>query len=200
MKRIFAGLGMTALLLCAGCTVQSLPGETANRMAGGFSADVTVTNADSETKATLTRMGMNAWSILFSEPKQLAGVQLDFLDDEVKASYKGLEFSVPQSAQALRTELGSLMEVVDGMALEPELNGHTEEGNVICEGELEVGEYTLTCSDEGIPLSFLFPAYGVVVTFDSFTEESTSLPAETTAPLMETRPEAVPTECTEPTT
>ena len=169
MKRIFAGL-CAVLLLTAGCAVQDLPGKTANRMAGGFTAEVTVTNAESEAKATLLRYGTDAWSVIFNEPAQLSGVQLDFVDDEVKASYKGLEFSVPQSAQALRTELAGLMEAVDSMAQSAELNGKTEDGNLVCEGELDAGGYSLTFAQDGVPLSFLLPSYGVTVIFDSFAE------------------------------
>ena len=128
IKRIFAVISLNTVLLSTGCTVvQTTPQKIANPMTGGFTAEVTITNADSESKATLTRYGTDAWCVLFSEPQTLAGVQLDFLDDEVKASYKGLEFSVPQSAQAIRTELEDLMNIIDDMALSPDLNGKTEE-------------------------------------------------------------------------
>ena len=151
-------------------------------MTGGFTAEVTITNADSESKATLTRYGTDAWCVLFSEPQTLAGVQLDFLDDEVKASYKGLEFSVPQSAQAIRTELEDLMNIIDDMALSPDLNGKTEENKIICEGDVEEGSYTLTFTEAGIPADFSLPCSGVVIVFDSFTPQTGTNTAETAIP------------------
>jgi hypothetical protein len=133
-----------------------------------------MTDAEKETKATLTRYGTDAWSVVFSEPQALAGVQLDFLDDDVTASYKGLEFSVPQSAQAVKTELHELMEIIDGMAQNTELDGTAKEEHIICEGEIDVGSYTLTFAQDGIPLSFSLPCYGLEITFDSFTENGTA--------------------------
>ena len=79
MKRIFAVSALGCVLL-AGCTMpQTGSGKAANRMAGSFCAEVTVTNADSETKGVLTRFGTDAWRVEFTEPAALSGVQLDFL-------------------------------------------------------------------------------------------------------------------------
>lgn len=180
MKLIFAVSAMTAVLL-TGCTMpQTGGGKAANRMTGSFCAEVTVTNADTETKGLLTRFGTDAWRVEFSEPAALSGVQLDFLDDEVTASYKGLEFSVPQSAQAIRTELSGLMEAVDAMALTDEIEGSAQDGAVLCEGEIMNGSYSLLLGEDGTPVSFSLPSYGVVITFDSFTEQSGLSPTEET--------------------
>lgn len=194
MKRFFAGISMTAMLLSCGCSaVPSLPGKTANRMAGSFTAEVTVTTADSETHAVLTRYGTNAWCVVFTDPPALDGVQLDYLDDEVKASYKGLEFSVPQSAQALKTEFSELMTVVDGFAPETELDTRTQDDLLVCEGELEVGGYTLALAEDGVPASFSLPAYGLLITFNSFNDAGGVAATET-----ETIPKTYPvTEVTE---
>ncbi|MDE5564709.1 MAG: hypothetical protein K2I93_06105 [Oscillospiraceae bacterium] len=172
MKRIFALFCLTSVLL-TGCSMpQGSSGTVTNRMTGSFCAEVTVTTAENETKGILTRFGTDAWCVEFSEPAALSGVKLDFLDEEVTASYKGLEFSVPQSAQALKTELSELMDVVDTMAQTMELQGSAKDGNVSCEGELEVGDYMLVLNGEGVPLSFSLPAYGLVIVFDSFTDQN----------------------------
>ena len=194
IRRIFAVISLNAVLFSTGCTaVQTMPGKIANPMTGAFTAEVTITNADTESKAQLTRYGMDAWCVVFSEPQTLSGVQLDFLDDEVKASYKGLEFSVPQSAQAIRTELEDLMQIIDDMALTPDLNGKTDEGKLICEGSIEEGSYTLTFTDAGIPTEFSLPCYSLVVVFDSFTQQGS---AETT-PNIQTTPESATIPATE---
>ncbi|MCR5718611.1 MAG: hypothetical protein K6F80_06230 [Oscillospiraceae bacterium] len=170
MKRIFALIPMLPLLL-TGCTgIPATPGKTVNRMAGGFVSDVTVTTADSQTRAVLTRYGTDAWEVCFCEPAALDGVELRFLDGEVTASYKGLEFSVPQSAQALRTEFAELMHVVDSNAPLTELDTHTADELFVSEGELEVGSYTLSFAQDGTPVQFSLPAYGVLITFDTFTD------------------------------
>ena len=50
-------------------------GNVQNRMNGAFSTEVTMTMAESETKGILTRYGMDAWSVSFTEPPALSGVQ-----------------------------------------------------------------------------------------------------------------------------
>ncbi len=194
MKRIFAGIGISLLCFSTGCTVmQSIQGKTVNTMAEGFISEVVIQNTDMESRAELTRYGTDAWQIVFSEPQNLAGVKLEFIDDEVKASYKGLEFSVPQSAQAIRTELEQLMEIVDQMSLNSELTGKTEDGKIICEGSIEEGNYTLIFNDSGIPEEFSLPCYDLQVKFENFTPQNQAIPeTETTIPeVSETAEEAV---------
>lgn len=199
MKRIFAVISLNALVFSTGCTVvQTTPAKVSNPMTGAFTAEVTITNAETESKALLTRYGTDAWCVVFSEPQTLSGVQLDFLDDEVTASYKGLAFSVPQSAQAIRTELQDLMEVIDNMALTTDLNGKSEEGKLICEGAIEEGSYTLTFTDTGIPTEFSLPCYGLVVVFENFTQQGNASPTEATVSSAQTtmlsEPEVTSTE------
>ena len=171
MKRIVAGISVMIFILCTGCTtVVPVNTKTVNHMAGSFTTDVTMTTSETETTATLTRYGFNAWSVVFNEPQALSGVQLDFFDNEVKASYKGLEFSVPQSAQALKTELSDLMKVVDDMSTTPELDGTVSDGVLVCEGQLETGGYTLEFTENGIPTTFSLPSYGLVIAFSNFNE------------------------------
>lgn len=199
MKRIFAVMSMSILMWSTGCTVvQSIPGKTVNPMTGGFTTEVTIMNTDMESKAELTRYGTNAWCIVFSEPQTLAGVQLDFLDDEVKASYKGLEFSVPQSAQAIRTELEELMGIIDNMALNPELNGRADEGKIICDGEIEEGGYSLVFTDGGIPEEFSLPCYDLTVKFENFRQQAGEVQPETTIPVMTETPVTETPETTTP--
>ena len=197
MKRILAILPLSALLLTGCSGVPSMPGKTVNRMTGSFLSEVTITTADSETSAVLTRYGTDAWRVCFTAPPALDGVQLDFLDEEVKASYKGLEFSVPQSAQALKTELSELMEVIDSNALQTELETHTADDLLVCEGELEVGSYSLAFAPDGTPVRFTLPAYGLVIAFDSFTDEQSATATEPTT-IPKTYP--VTDEVTEETT
>lgn len=193
MKRMMALFSASILLLTAGCSKVSLPGKTPNCMTGSFTAQVTLTTSEGDAGAILTRYGTSAWNVCFTEPAALDGVELDFLDDEVKASYKGLEFSVPQSAQALRTEFAELMTAIDGYALQSELDTHSEDDLQVCEGELDVGSFTLALTSEGVPVRFSLPAYGLEIGFDSFdaseiTTEAPTIPK--TYPVTD-----APTEC-----
>ncbi len=197
MRRMFAFIGMSALLLSAGgCAIAGTPGTIDNRMTGSFSADVTLSTADGETKGTLTRYGNEAWSMVFSEPKALAGVQLDFLDDEVTASYKGLEFSVPQSAQAVRTMLEELMDLVDEKAEDTAWEGKQEEDRVVFECELDDTACTLSFQEDGTPIEYTLPSYGLTLYFDSFTEGTSAPATEAATAGTEESTEAVTSEST----
>lgn len=177
MKRIFAALGVSLTLLTTACS-QAVGGggSVPNRMANAFSAEVTMTAGETESKAALTRMGTDAWSVVFSEPQAIAGVQLDFLDGDITASYKGLEFSVPKSAQTVKTYLQKLMEAADALAAQSELSGGGQNEGIQVEGELPEGSYTLIVSSEGVPMEFSLPCYDLTIVFDSFTE--TGAPAQ----------------------
>ncbi len=197
MKRMTAMLCMAAVLLGGtGCTLQQSTGSTRNPMQGSFTSDVTMTTKDSETKGTLMRHGSDAWSVVFSEPAALSGVQLDFMDETVTATYKGLEFSVPQSAQAVRTMLEELMEVVDALAQEPDLSGKKEEGSIVLSGEEAGAPYTFTLSGDGVPVSFELPGYGLTIAFENFSAgavQETTAPTEEPSPAGETSPSEEPT-------
>lgn len=193
MKRIPAIITICALISTAtGCNMQQTSGNIPNRMNGGFTSDITMTTADSETKGILTRYGTDAWQVEFTDPPALSGVQLNFTDNEVEASYKGLAFSVPQSAQAVKTMLAEWMEIVDDMSQQTELMGTVKENAVIYEGEIDEGSYTMQYSTDGAPMEFSLPSYGVTITFENFaasgassetqgTSETTTVPAETAA-------------------
>lgn len=197
MKRIPAIITVCALIGTAtGCNLQQTSGNIPNRLNGGFTSDITMTTADSETKGILTQYGTDAWQVEFTEPPALSGVQLHFTDNEVEASYKGLAFSVPQSAQAVKTMLAEWMEIVDELSQQTELMGTVKENAVIYEGEIDEGEYTMQYAADGAPMEFSLPSYGLTITFENFnasgtpaesmtetesTAETTAIPTETTA-------------------
>ena len=168
MKPYIRFFSVLPLLLCSGCMPAAETGSIPNAMDGAFTVQAQILSGDDESACTLTRMGQGAWRVEFSEPRSLSGVQLDFLDEEVTASYKGLAFSVPQSAQAVRTELSELMAAVDALSLSPTLEGHRTEEGIELTGDADAGGYTLTCSEEGIPMAFSLPSYALEIRLEGF--------------------------------
>ncbi len=195
MKRIPAIMTICALIGTAtGCNMQQTSGNIPNRLNSGFTSDITMTTADSETKGILTRYGMDAWMVEFTEPPALSGVQLNFTDNEVEASYKGLAFSVPQSAQAVKTMLAEWMEIVDEMSQQTELMGTVKENVVICEGQIDEGDYTMQYTADGAPMEFSLPSYGLTITFENFTASGAPAQTQETGSTAETT--VIPTETT----
>jgi len=78
--------------------------------------------------------------------------------------------------------LSDCLHIVDEMAIEPEIVCKQNEEGAVCEGEIDEGKYTLTFDKEGVPKTFSLPPYGLTITFDTFTENGSAAPSETTSP------------------
>ena len=133
------------------------------------------------------------WDIEFTSPNSLSGVKLSFSEGNVTAEYKGLNFSVPQSALPVKSMMLNLIKAVDENAKLDELNGE-EDGDLLrISGSLEGGDYTLTVDKNGAPSKFEMPNNQLTITFTGVTvmgevpETSETAPVEeTTAPTEET--------------
>lgn len=127
----------------------------------------------------------------FSSPNTLAGVLLSYRDDNVEASYKGLSFSVPKSALPLKAIISSLIDVVDTTAELPEISGEEKDGEILVEGELEQGKYTLKMDKTGVLIGFSMSNLNLEIIFTDFQENGSGM-TETTETTETT--ENVPTE------
>lgn len=133
------------------------------------------------------------WDIEFTSPNSLSGVKLSFSEGNVTAEYKGLNFSVPQSALPVKSMMLNLIKAVDENAKLDELKGE-EDGDLLrISGSLEGGDYTLTVDKNGAPSKFEMPNNQLTITFTGVTvmgevpETSETAPVEeTTAPTGET--------------
>mgnify|MGYP000507821816 CR=1 FL=1 len=103
-------------ICCTGCAKAGGEATAAQKLGGSFTTEMTMTMEDWTAAGTLSRLGDGAWSVSFAEPATLAGVVLDFSGGEVTASYKGLGFSVPQSAMPAKSVLSQMIQVVDELA------------------------------------------------------------------------------------
>ena len=149
-----------------------------------FSAEVSITIDRLEAEGKLVRYGEGVWEIEFSEPNTLSGVKLEFSEGNVMASYKGLSFSVPQSAIPVKAMMLNLMSAVDSNAAAEELSGDEKDGLLSISGSLDGGDYTLTVDGDGLLSGFEMPnnkltmKFTEVKTAEISVEQST---AETTS-------------------
>ena len=124
MKRNYSAVLSLLLaggICCTGCAKAGGEATAAQKPGGSFTTEMTMTMEDWTAAGTLSRLGDGAWSVSFAEPATLAGVVLDFSGGEVTASYKGLGFSVPQSAMPAKSVLNQMIQVVDELALDAAL-------------------------------------------------------------------------------
>ena len=173
-KRRIGAMGgflLAGAVMLSGCS-SPVGGETgaAQKLSGSFTTEMTMNMEEQTVSGTLSRMGDGMWSVSFAEPATLAGVVLDFSGGEVTASYKGLAFSVPQTAMPAKSILSSLILVVDDLAKQEHISGEKDGDYVSVEGELEGSPYLLRLSAGGELAGFEMDNMDTVLTFTGFQE------------------------------
>jgi len=124
MKRLiaFAVTILTAAFMTACSVTGKNEGTKPNGLGSTFQAAVSVTIGDLDASGTIKRFGDGMWEIEFDSPNTLSGVKLAFGEDGVEASYKGLSFSVPQTALPVKAMMLNLISAVDSLAKNEELS------------------------------------------------------------------------------
>ena len=136
-----------------------------NNLASPFTAKMSVNLDKLTAEGTITRNSNKNWVAEFESPNTLSGVKLAFEENVVKASYKGLDFSVPKSAIPVKAMLTNLMEAVDSLASQETLTGTENEGLLQISGNLEGGDYCLSIDENGNIHTFEMPNNLLKITF-----------------------------------
>ena len=159
MKRVFTFVLTFVTVLCMTSCAVPVGSKTSrkNGLSSPFSAAVSITLDRLEAEGSIKRFGEGVWEIEFSEPNTLSGVKLEFSEGSVIASYKGLTFSVPQSAVPVKAMMLNLMKAVDENAKTEELSGKEDGDMLKIEGTLDGGDYTLTVDKDGLLSGFDMP-------------------------------------------
>ena len=172
MKRLIAFVVTILTVLCI--TACSMPTKNKTSRKNGlnvaFQATVAIKLDRLEAEGTVKRFGDGMWEIEFSSPNTLSGVNLAFNGGNVVASYKGLSFSVPQSALPVKAMMLNLIKVVDTQARLDELNGVEKDGMLEISDKLDSGEYTLIVDKNGILVGFEMPNNKLTMTFTELSE------------------------------
>ena len=184
MKRLLTFTLTMLTLLCL--TACSMPLKSVTSRKNGlncaFQAKANITLDKLQAEGTVKRLGTGVWEIEFSAPDSLSGVKLEFSEGNTKASYKGLSFSVPQSAVPVKAMLLNLMKAVDENAANEELKGDEKDDLLEVSGKLEVGEYILIIDKEGKLSGFEMPNNSLKMSFTELTVINGET-ADTTQPV-----------------
>ena len=200
MKRIFTFVITIAAAVCLTACAVTKGGSISRRNCLGlpFSAEVSITIDRLEAEGKLVRYGEGVWEIEFSEPNTLSGVKLEFSEGNVMASYKGLSFSVPQSAIPVKAMMLNLIKAVDENSASEELKGEEKDGMLRLNGKLDGGSYVLSVDDNGFICGFDMPGYELSMTFMNIAEGADNMTAsDTTAEAVTTVTETAATSTTQ---
>ena len=137
--------------------------------------------------------GEGVWEIEFSQPNTLSGVKLEFSEVNVLASYKGLSFSVPQSAVPVKAMMLNLIKAVEDNAKLAELSGEESNGMLKISGSLDGGDYTLTVDKDGLLSGFEMPNNKLTMKFSEMKTAEITIEQSASETSTETATEAVTT-------
>lgn len=201
MKRLFTFV--LTIATAAFCFVAcSVPGGSSgssrkNGLGNAFSAAVTITLDRLEAEGEIKRYGDGVWEIEFTSPNTLSGVKLEFSEGNVLASYKGLSFSVPQSALPVKAMMLNLIKAVDENARLEELNGEESDGMLKISGALDGGEYVITVDKDGNLSSFEMANNNLKMAFSELRVSGISADTQATSAADELTTEGLSSEATE---
>lgn len=180
MKRLisFAVMIITAVM-CVACS-SPIKSETSrkNGLNCAFESSVNITIDKLNAEGVIKRFGDGVWDVEFSTPNTLSGVKLAFDSGNVTASYKGLDFSVPQSALPVKAMMLNLIEAVDTNARLDELKGSENDNVLEVSGSLDGGEYVICVGKDGRLISFEMENNKLKMIFSDM-KEMLSAPSET---------------------
>lgn len=182
MKRLiaFAAAFLTSICLAACSVPVKEKAESPNGLNSSFSSSVSVALDEMNAEGTVKRFGNGMWEVEFSSPNTLSGVMLSFSEGNVTASYKGLNFSVPQSALPVKAMMLNLITAADDLAKNEELSGREKDGMIEISGSLDGGEYTLTVDKKGNIASFSMPGSKLKMNFSDVQPITGETSAEST--------------------
>lgn len=171
LKNVLFVCSTTPLLLC-GCNKKQTDTSFSPQLDECFTvtAEMTYGDRESEAELQLTRNDTGIWEAEFQAPSSLAGVVLNFEDNAVSASYKGLSFTVPKSALPAKTMLLITTDVLDSLSSMDTLPCEkTDDDTWKISGECESGSYTVTFTESGQLCTFEMPNQPLLLTFSDFT-------------------------------
>ncbi len=191
MKKIIVTATAFLMLLCfVSCSSPMKKSSSRkNGLGSSFEAKMSISLDRLQAEGTLRRFGDGLWEAEFDTPNTLSGVKLSFSEGNVTASYKGLSFSVPQSALPVKAMMLNLIEAVDENARLEELKGEEKDDTLEISGKLEGGDYVLIVDKEGKLIGFEMSNNKLVITLSEHKEISGEQPSteqssgeETTSP------------------
>ncbi len=176
ISALLTSAGVLFMCLTA-CSKDGSCSTDTNQLAGQFSANFTMELPDLTAEGTVSRLGDEQWNVYFSSPNTVAGVTLDFVDDDVTASYKGLSFSVPQAAMSAKSLLISFLDAVEEVsddsdeADDKDYSCSSKDGKAEIKGEHDGEPYYLTLNDSGALHEFRVDNTGGVISFSDFSKD-----------------------------
>lgn len=184
LKKAAAALAAAGTLILTGCG-DSMP--FAKKMPdfnSTYTVSADITFDELKAKADLTRVTLDEWEFVFTEPKQLNGLTIRLNDEKYAASLGGLSFSAEESSvyTALPHLIAKSIGLLSGSASE---NTTSSDGVLTFSDELDGKRITITANERtGDLISLKCPKCKLSVNFSDQKPYTLILPEEDTATIF----------------
>lgn len=161
-------LMVISVILCTGCKKAGNILAKSPDINMPFESDVTVQAGEFQFKGSVRRYGTGIWNLSIAEPETLAGLNIAYNDEGVKAELGGLELGIPAESIKDRAIFALIFKAFDSAASSDFICSDCENGK-ICTGEFAGGSYKMTFEPRNLTLTRLeIPSAGISVEFTDF--------------------------------
>lgn len=182
MKRFIIAFITLMMITMVSCGQKKTVDSSGSGLGSTFTCDMVLLYEDSEYCGKINRTDIRSWEIEFSSPETLAGVKLSFVNDDVTASYKGLDFTVPKKALPVKSVLSNFITVVDEISSQEKMQCVEKDGELVVEGQIDQGEYELVINEKnGTISSFEMKNTNVVIEFENVITGSSNVSVSQTS-------------------
>lgn len=182
MKRFIIAFITLMMITMVSCGQKKTVDSSGSGLGSTFTCDMILLYEDSEYCGKINRTDTRSWEIEFSSPETLAGVKLSFVNDDVTASYKGLDFTVPKKALPVKSVLSNFITVVDEISSQEKMQCVEKDGELVVEGQIDQGEYELVINKKnGTISSFEMKNTNVVIEFENVITGSSNVSVSQTS-------------------
>lgn len=184
-----AAASLTALLAFSACGGKSGILTKSPDLNIPFETDIKIQAGELEMNGSMKRYGTGIWAMRAESPETLAGLEIAYGDDGVKATLGGLTLDIPMEDINGEAVFARLFKAVDSAAAAGELYcSDTADGKVFS-GTFAGGDYSITFDPNTLaPVKIEIPASQISGEFENF-RILTGEPAQSETAVSETAPE-----------
>lgn len=167
---------LSILFIFTGCSNQKYESDANSQLPtninGKFKASATVRFSNMEALINLNKQASNTYSVEFIQPKSLKGMTLNFIDDEIKISFLGINVTLGKDSFLTSAMVNALINSINKVSNETGLTISKKGDNLIIDSESESGKFKMILDKKsGSILEISMPSIDLECTFGDFKYE-----------------------------
>ncbi len=144
MKRILSIFCIFTLMTCVGCRKNTDKVKLNNL----YTVTAEISLKDFKTTAEFARMGNGNWETTFLDPKSLNGIQISYIDNNTKISYKGLAFSLPSDNIPVNAIAKNITSILDDIVINKKVKFTKDKTYTFAQGTINDLDYEVAIDNK----------------------------------------------------